>query len=50
MSLREMRPRGRHLRVALVAEREMALLLIVLDAARAVQRLAVARVITELAH
>jgi hypothetical protein len=50
MSLREVRPRGSHLRVALVAEREMMLLLIVLDAARSETGLAVARVVTELAH
>lgn len=50
ISLREVRPRGRHLGVALVAEREVALLLIVLDTARFVHGLAVARVIAELAH
>ena len=50
VSLREVRPRGRHLRVALVAEREMALLLIILDAAGFIHGHAVAGVITELAR
>lgn len=50
VSLREVRPRGSHLGVALVAEREMTLLLIVLDTARSIQGHAVAGVIAELAR
>ena len=41
VSLREVSPRGRHLGVALVAECEVALLLIVLDATSLVHRLAI---------